>query len=70
MQIFAPDDFYRKSGPSIASSDTVTSLVIHSGMQSRSHLLSAEREVVQTNAYMDNVSILEAPIAPELSGRI
>ena len=70
MQIFAPDAFCRKSGPSIASSDTVTSLVIRSGMQARLPLLSFEREVVQTNVYMDNVSILEAPIAPELSGRI
>ena len=70
MQIFAPDDFCRTSGPSIASSDMVTSLVIRSGTQARLLLLSAEREVVQTNAYMGNVSILEAPIAPELSGRI
>jgi hypothetical protein len=33
-------------------------------------ILLAEGEVVQTNAYMGNDSILEAPIAPELFGRI
>jgi hypothetical protein len=36
----------------------------------RRRVLSAEREVVQTNAYTGNVSILEALIAPELAGRI
>jgi hypothetical protein len=39
-------------------------------MQAWLSVLSPEREVVQTNAYTGNVSILEAPIAPDLSGRI
>jgi hypothetical protein len=33
-------------------------------------MLSVEREVVQTYAYTGNVSILDALIAPKLSGRI
>lgn len=33
-------------------------------------ILLAEGEVVQTNAYMGNDSILVAPVAPELFGRI
>ncbi len=72
MKISAPDASCQKSGPSTASSDLVTP--IHRfpsyGTPQRSHALSAERQVVQTNAYTDNVSILEALIAPELSGRI
>jgi hypothetical protein len=38
--------------------------------QSLLDVLSPGLDVVQTYTYIDNVSILEAPIAPEPSGRI
>ena len=69
MKICARDASCRKSGPSTAFSDTVTARSITSRMQAWLSVLSPEREVVQTNAYAGNVSILEAPIAPDFSGR-
>ena len=72
MKISAPDAFCQKSGPSTASSDlaTPTRRFPMYGTTKPSHALLAESEVVQTTAYTNNVSILEALIAPEHSGRI
>ena len=70
MKISARDASYRKSGPNTAFSDTVTARRISSRTQTWLPMLSPERQVVQTNAYTGNDSILEAPIAPDLSGRI
>ena len=60
----------RKSGPSIASSNTVTEQMIACRSHSRPRVLSPELDLVQTYAYIDSILILEAPIAPERSGRI
>ena len=70
MKFSARDASCPKSGPSTASSDPTTPRTIAAGMQTCLTVLSPETQVVQTNAYTGNVSILEAPIAPELSGRI
>ena len=73
VKISARDACCRKSGPSTASSDLVTPILrfpSYGPPLTIRTALSAEREVVQTNAYTGNVSILEALIAPELSGRI
>ena len=70
MKICERDASCRKSGPSTAFSEAVTARTGASRMQAWLSVLSPEREVVQTNAYTGNVSILEAPIAPDLSGRI
>ena len=70
MKISARDASCPKCGPSTASSDILLARTIASGMQTGPSALSPELDVVQTNAYTGNVSILEAPIAPELSGRI
>ena len=70
MKICARDASCRKSGPSTAFSEAVTGRTEASTMQAWLSVLSPEREVVQTNAYTGNVSILEALIAPELAVRI
>lgn len=70
MQISARDTSYPKSGPSTASFDTATALSSTWKTQTRHPVLSPEREVVQTYAYMGNVSIIEAPIAPVHFGRV
>jgi hypothetical protein len=72
VKISALDASCQTSGPNTASYDLITPLSRFPlyGTRQRSYVLLAEREVVQTNAYTGNVSILEALIAPELSGRI
>jgi hypothetical protein len=69
-KICARDASCRKSGPSIASSSMGTEQPVACWSKSRPPMLSSGLNLVQTYAYRDNVSILEAPIAPEPSGRI
>ena len=69
MKTSAPGAFCRKSGPSTVSYDTFAGQAIATGTGTSPSVLSPAREVVQTNAYTDIVSILEAPIALEPPGR-
>ena len=70
MKICATDASCRKSGLSIASYNTFTEQSFACRSHSRPRVLSSVFEVVQTYTYVGSIWILEAPIAPELSGRI
>jgi 4-hydroxy-4-methyl-2-oxoglutarate aldolase len=69
-KICARGDSFQRSGPNIASSSMVSEPTAAGWPQSLLDVLSPGLDVVQTYTYINNVSILEAPIAPEPSGRI